>query len=110
MIKYVTIPIKNHPFYDMSISLEGTSYILEFSYNRRTKLYSMSIYDPQKNPLVLGEAVVPNHPIMFDYVIEGLTGTFLLTEKEEVKSEPYLQYPDKVADYYDMIYLYNSEE
>lgn len=110
MTDYVDIPITDEPFYDLSIALEGNSYILEFTYNERMSLYTMSLYDAERNPIILGEAVVPEYPMFFDYSLENLTGYFLLTKKSTLISEPYRSFPDKLSEYYYMVYAYTSEE
>jgi hypothetical protein len=110
MTEYVDIPIIDEPFYDLSIALEGNSYILEFTYNERMELYTLSLYDAERNPIVLGEAVVPEYPMFFDYAFENLTGYFFLTKKSTLISEPYKTFPDKLSQYYYMVYAYTPEE
>jgi len=110
-IVYVDIPLFDLPYYDMSISLEGNSYSLEFMYNTRMELYTFSLYGVDKSPIILGEALVPNHPLFADYAISDMTGFFLLLPKEEVvDTEPYKRYPDKLFKYYDFVYVYDKEE
>lgn len=105
MTKYVDIPIIDEPFYDLSISLEGNSYIIQFTYVERMNLYTMSLFDSDNNPIVQGIAVVPEYPIMLDYAIPDLSGYFLLTKKATLLSEPYKTYPDKLSEYYWMMYV-----
>lgn len=108
MANYVDIPIQDEVFYDLSISLEGVSYILEFTYNERIKLYTLSLYDSDKTPIVLGVALVPEYPILLDYAIPNLNGYFLLTRKPININiqEPYKTYPDQLAEYYYLVYTY----
>jgi hypothetical protein len=105
-LRYVDIPLQPDPYYDLSIALEGNSYIVEFAYVERMQLYTISLYDSDKNPIVLGEALVPSYPIFQDYNIENLTGHFLLTKKPVLASEPYKLYPDKIHEYYWLAYVY----
>lgn len=106
---YVDIPIVDEPYYDLSISLEGNSYILKFTYVERMGLYTLSLYDSDRNPIILGEALVPEYPIMLDYALSNLTGFFFLTRKSVLIAEPYKTYPDKLSEYYDMVYCYQTE-
>ena len=106
MTTYVDIPIIDYPFYDMSVSLEGNSYILEFIYVDRMKLYTISMYDSDKNPIVLGEALVPNYPIFQDYALENLTGAFYLIEKSTLQREAYKEFPENLSQYYYLVYAY----
>lgn len=109
MAFYVDIPIQDDAFYDLSIALEGNSYIIEFTYVERMSLYTISLYDAERNPIVLGVGLVPEYPIMLDYAIPELTGYFLLTRKPTNISEPYKLYPDTLSEYYYLIYVYSEE-
>lgn len=106
MANYVDIPIIDEPFYDLSISLEGNSYIIEFTYNERMSLYTLSLYDAERNPIVLGVGLVPEYPILLDYAIPEMTGYFLLTRKPTNISEPYKLYPDQLSQYYYLVYVF----
>lgn len=95
-------------YYSYPIALQSNSYILEFIYNERTQLYSLSLFDSESNPIVLGEALVPNYPIFKDYAIFPLTGFFWMEEKADIISEPYKAYPDSLDQYYNLYYLYSE--
>lgn len=107
--KYVNLPLFSDAEYEYSIALQGLSYILRFIYNERMKLYTLNLYDADRNPIVLGEALVPSYPIFFDYAISPLSGYFYLSEKANVQSEPYKIYPDKLATHYNFYYIYDTE-
>lgn len=106
MANYIDIPIIDEPFYDLSISLEGSSYIIEFTYNERMSLYTLSLFDAERNPIVLGVGLVPEYPILLDYAIPEMTGYFLLTRKPTNISEPYKLYPDQLSQYYYLMYVF----
>ena len=106
MANYVDIPIIDEPFYNLSISLQGNSYIIEFTYNERMSLYTLSLYDAERNPIVLGVGLVPEYPILLDYAIPEMTGYFLLTRKPTNISEPYKLYPDQLSQYYYLVYIF----
>lgn len=106
---YVDLLLDDSPLYDYSVSLEGNSYIVEMQFNERTQLYHMSLYDADKNPLVLGVGLVPGFPIMADYALPNLTGFFLLIQKGELQSEPYKKFPDKLSQYYNLVFTYVEE-
>lgn len=106
--KYISLPLFADPYYSYPIALQGNSYILEFIYNERTQLYSLNLYDSESNPIVLGEALVPNYPIFKDYAIFPLTGFFWMEEKADILSEPYKVYPDSLDQYYNCFYIYSE--
>jgi len=109
MINYVNIPLFSDPFYDYSISLEGNSYIVQFTYNERSRLYSLSLFDADYNAIVNGCAVVPNYPIMKDYAIENLSGFFWMEPKSDLVIDSYEEYPDQIDQFYNMYYIYVTE-
>ena len=106
---YVDIPIIDDPFYDLSISFEGNSYIMQFVYNERMQLYTMSLFDSDNVAIVQGVGLVPEYPITIDYAIPNLSGYFLLTKKATLISEPYKTFPDKLSEYYWLVYAYEPE-
>ena len=105
---YVDLLLDDSPIYEFSASLEGNSYIVEMIFNERSQLYFMSLYDADRNPIVLSAALVPGYPIMFDYALPNLTGFFLLIQKGTLESEPYKEFPDKLKQYYSLVYTYTS--
>lgn len=106
MTSYVDIPLSADPFYELTISLEGNSYILEFVYNERAKLYFLNLYDSDRQPIVLSQAMIPEYPILLDYNLPNLSGSFWLLKKATLISEPYKDYPDSINQYYDFVYIY----
>lgn len=106
MTNYVSLNLFDEPFYEYAVALEGNSYVLQFIYNERAQLYNFNLYDAERNPIVLGEMLVPTYPLFADYVIPNLTGYFYLQEKATIISEPYKTYPDSLAQYYDFFYIY----
>ena len=107
---YVTMPLFGDPFYTYTISLQGESYIFEFLYNERAKLYFISLYNADNVPIILGEALVPNYPIFEDYATFPLTGFLWMEEKADIISEPYKAYPEAIDQYYNLFYLYETED
>lgn len=104
----VALPLFNEPDYIYQVALENNSYSLRFTYNETMKLTTLSIYDVDKNPVLCGVGLVPNFPIIGDYSLPNLTGLFLLESKSNIETEFYKLYPDKLATYYNLSYLYNE--
>ena len=107
---YVSIPLDPSSFYGLSISLEGNSYNIDFTYNERAELYFISLFDADNNPIVTGEALVPEYPIFLDYFLPNLTGYFWLARKGTLTGEPYKEFPDKISEYYNLFYIYVTED
>lgn len=107
--KYVSLPLFPDADYDYGIALQGNSYILRFIYNERMKLYTISLYDADNNPIVVGEALVPNYPIFFEYALYPLTGYFWMEEKANIVSQPYQTYPENIDEYYNLYYVYTED-
>ena len=108
--RYIPLPLYEDADYNYSVNLQGESYILDFKYNERAKLYFMSLYTADNIPLVLGEALVPTFPIMKDYALNTLTGFFWMEEKANIVSEPYKLYPDKINQYYNLYFIYTEAD
>ena len=107
-LKYVNVPLFEDAFYGYSITLEGDSYNLEFLYNERMELYTLSLFDAAGVPIVRGHAVVPSYPMLADYPIENLTGFFWLEELANINRESYKEYPQYLSKYYRMFYIYDD--
>lgn len=107
---YVAMSLFPDAYYTYSIPFQGDSYILEFIYNERAKLYFINLLDADNNPIVMGEALVPNYPIFLDYAIFPLTGFFWMEEKADNISEPYKTYPDSIDQYYNLFFIYTTED
>lgn len=106
MSNYVSLNLFDEPYYEYSVSLEGNSYIVQFIYNERSTLYNFNLFDAERNPIVLGEALIPSYPMFLDYALENLTGYFYLQQKGSLQSEPYKEFPDSLAQYYDLFYIF----
>lgn len=105
--RYVDLPLFDDPYYEYTVALEENSYIMEFLYNSRMELYTLKLKTEDDVTLFSGVAVVPLYPIGADYAIENLSGTFLLLPKSEnILSEAYKEYPNKISQYYDLVYVY----
>lgn len=109
-LRYVDIPLFEDDYYGYSITLEGNSYNLEFVYNNRMELYTLSLFTADGEALVRGQAVVPNFPLLKDYVIDELTGFFWMEPIAEIGDEFYKTYPKDLAKYYRMFYIYEDGE
>lgn len=108
--KYVSLPLFEDDFYNYAVSLEGESYNVELVYNERMALYIFNLYTADNTPIVLGQAFVPNAPMLLDYAIDGLSGYFWLESKSANDQEAYKSYPDKIHQYYNFYYLYVVED
>jgi len=107
--KYIAMPLFGDSYYTYSIAFQGLSYILEFIYNERAKLYFINLLDADNNPIVMGEALVPNYPVFLDYAIFPLTGFIWMEEKADIISEPYKTYPDAIDQYYNLFFIYSED-
>lgn len=107
---YVSMPLFTDAYYTYSIPFQGSSYILEFIYNERSQLYFINLLDADNNPIVMGEALVPNYPVFLDYAIFPLTGFIWMEEKADIISEPYKTYPDSIDQYYNLFFIYTTED
>lgn len=77
---YVELPLFSEENYRYAISLEGISWQFSFNWNGRAGQWHMDIRREDQTPLVLGQALVAQYPMLVDYSLEesGMTGYFLL--------------------------------
>ena len=106
--KYVNLSLFSDADYEYAVALEGVSYVLRFIFNERMQLYTINLYDADRNPIVLGEALVPSYPLFFDYALLPLSGYFYMEERANIISEAYKVYPDRVDLYYNFYYIYST--
>lgn len=81
---YIRIPVRSDvKAYDFQVDLEGVIYTLDFGYNSRSKSWYMSIYDQQKEKLIIGDIPLQTNNTLTDqYVADGLPpGRFVLLDE-----------------------------
>lgn len=87
------IPITNTPAnYRLTVPLDGSNYILVFTYNDRTSSWSMDILDARGNPLVNSIAMVPDYPLNYRFnkgQVPGMPpGIFMLRDESGQQRTP----------------------
>lgn len=107
---YLALPLYSDADYNYAVNLQGNSYTLDFKYNERSALYFLSLLDAENNTIFSSVALVPTYPIAKDYAISPLTGFFWMEEKANIISEPYKAYPDSVNEYYNLFYIWTTED
>lgn len=60
---YIKVPDMNDSVSNLSI--DGTEYILRFTYNEKYDYWSFGLYDEDENPIIAMTRIVPNFPIFF---------------------------------------------
>ena len=109
MIKYVNLPLFDNPSYSYRISLEEISYKFKFYFNTRDNRWMFDLSYADGEPIVLGEALVPNYPILLDYNIENLSGYMYLQPIGENQNET-ITNPYELNQYYTLRYYYDDGE
>lgn len=102
----VELPLYADADYSYFASLEQVSYKLRFYFNERMQQWIIDLYYSNGEPIVLGQALVPEYPLFFDYVIE-LTGFFWLEPIGEKKNET-ISHPLQLSEYYKLSYYYEA--
>jgi len=62
------IPFKEPASWREQIELDGDIFILEFAWNALNEFWTMSIYNRDLIPLLHGVKIVPNYPLLAQYV------------------------------------------
>lgn len=82
------IPIEKEALPEQfEIDLANETYWIEVSYNQSNDFFSLDLYDPQKNPIVLGEKLVLNMPLWSDVSNNLLPAPTLIPMDESGKAE-----------------------
>lgn len=75
--------------YNFTISLESVIYNFEFKYNARRKRWLMDIYDSERNPILLGTAMLTNVDIASRFKSESLPpGVFMVFDLSGLNKNP----------------------
>lgn len=104
---YVDLPLYSDYFYSYTVALEDNSYVVEVVYNQYATVWYMSLYTEDQEPIVQGIALVPEYPILADYVIPNLSGFFWLYPIPTMPSDKYAESPEALAQYFTLKYCYN---
>lgn len=108
-VRVVELPLYQDAFYSYSVSLERVSYTIKFRYITRMQKWVFDLYTRDNLPVLLGQVIVPEHPIALDYVTP-LSGYFWLAPLPDVDPHKAEQYPRDIAKYYNFLYIYNRGE
>lgn len=65
------IPFRDPAQWSEQIELDGTIYILMFTWNALNEFWVMDIYDRNEVSLILGIKIVPNFPLLDPYTVFG---------------------------------------
>ena len=102
----IGLPLYNSSDYQYTFTLERVSYKFRFYYNERMRQWIMDIRLSDGTPVVLGTALVPYHPIGFDY-ITPFTGFFWLEAIGEDQNET-ISNPYDLSKYYRLFYFWDD--
>lgn len=104
---YVFLPLFNDAYYEYTTSLERVAYKIRIAFNERMQAWTIDLRYADGEPIILGEALVPNYPLFFDYVTE-LTGYFYLQPIGSMQNET-ISNPLDLFRYYQFMYVYDEE-
>lgn len=105
---YVSLPLFDEYDYSYSLALEGVSYLVGMKFNERAQRWFLDLSTQDSTPVLQGVGVNPLYPIALDYTIGSLTGYFWLECIADINTEQYIQYPDKLRQYYRFYYIYEG--
>lgn len=108
-LQYVPMPLYEDASYTYRISLEGNSYVFNVYFNERLNGWFFELYEEGGVPVILGERLVANYPILLDYAFESLTGYIWLepigSSVERYRTDPFL-----LSKYFRCFYIFNDGE
>lgn len=105
---YVPLPLYTDADYFYTVSLERVAYRLRLYYNDRMQQWMIDLRYANNDPIVLGEALVPEYPLFFDYVTE-LTGFFWLSPIGKSQNQT-ISNPFELNKYFEFNYFYEDSD
>ena len=108
LMNRVTITLENHPNYSLFVPLQGFLYKIDLYFNERMRSWSINLYEGNGDPIILGQRLSPNYPLFMDYLIDNLTGYFLLEPKGMYKNNTIIN-DYNIKKYYNLFYYYEEE-
>ena len=99
----IIIPFKDNPSFREEISISGIPYIFEFNWNSRGEYWTISVYNRDELPLLLGVKLVIFYELVSRFVDRGLprggemyiidpSGTWDKIAQDDFQSRLYLIY------------------
>lgn len=106
-MNYIELPLFSDPSYFYFINLEGASYKVEFYFVERSRSWVFDLSYADGTPIVLGERVVQNYPMLFNHTTP-LSGAFFLIpigdDRNYTVEEDY-----QIDKYFRLFYIYEEE-
>lgn len=108
---YVKLPLYLDEKYRYGISLEGISWQFTFYWNGRSKTWHMDIRREDQTPLVLGQVLIAQYPMLVDYNLEesGMSGYFLMLPVNNAIVDQSSDDSSVVPEFFDLYYVYLTE-
>lgn len=110
MTWYTTeLPLFSTTYYRYSINLEGRQRNLTFYWNEREGAWHFDLRNSDNSAVILGQKLVPQHPIAADYNLESgsLTGYFMLLPDNIAKKVDTLDYK-VVPQFFSFFYVHEE--
>ena len=100
---FIAVPDMNDSI--STISIDGKTYGLRFTYNEKFDYWSFSLLDENRNPIIASTRIVPNFPIYHFYTAQPVpNGIFgCLSDLEQVGRYAFV---NKTAEF---VYIPNKE-
>lgn len=103
---FTELPLFPDPSYFYFINLEGTSYKVEFYFIERSKSWVFDLSYADNTPIVLGEKLVPDYPMLLNHTTP-LSGAFFLIPIGEEKNYTVDEY-FQIDKYFRFFYIYEE--
>lgn len=106
MEQFVELPLYEDEDYYYTVSLEGNAYQFRLYFNMRMQQWIYDLRYVDGDPIVLGEALVPNLPILLEYATP-LTGFLWLQPIGKEQNETVIN-PFELSKYYQLFYIWEE--
>lgn len=104
----IELPLYDSPSYFYTIPILDTTYKFKYQWNERAKQWTYSIYYADGTPIILGEGLVAEYPILADYVTEP--NGVLYLEPIGFSRNQTINNPYEIWKYYKLYFLYAQDD
>lgn len=105
---YVDLYLIKNFYYTYKQSLDKVEYIFTLRYSSREQCWYMDLQAADTTPLVMSTKLVPEYPMLDDFVIPGLDGFFWLSPNNSENMDLYYTQPESIPEFFTLRYFYEA--
>lgn len=105
-LMYKNLFLSSTPYYSFKTSLNNIQYRIVIRYQTRDTSWYMDLYSADNTPIIVSVKLVPDYPLLKDFILDSLTGFFWLSADVPANKEKFRTDPENIADFFTFRYFY----